>query len=44
MGSFADLTARKEAELAMNQLSHLPASPYKDALVGLARFSVDRSF
>jgi octaprenyl-diphosphate synthase len=41
---YTEETARKEAELAMHQLSYLPASPYKDALVGLARFSVDRSF
>ena len=41
---YTEETARKEAKLAMDQLSHLPASPYKDALVGLARFSVDRSF
>lgn len=37
-------TARNESSLAIACLNHLPAGPYKDALVGLARFSVDRSF
>ncbi len=42
--AYTEETARKEADLAMEQLGHLAASPYKDALIGLARFSVDRSF
>ncbi len=42
--AYTEDTARKEAELAMVQLRHLPVSPYKEALIGLARFSVDRSF
>ena len=42
--AYTENTARKEAELAMAQLTHLSPSPYKEALLGLARFSVDRSF
>ncbi|MCW9015079.1 MAG: octaprenyl diphosphate synthase [Gammaproteobacteria bacterium] len=41
---YTEQTARQEADLAMQQLEHLPDSPYKDALTGLAKFSVDRSF
>jgi len=42
--AYAEQTAQKEATLAIEQLSYLPDSPYKEALMGLARFSVDRSF
>lgn len=41
---YAEQTARKEADLAIQCLEHLPASAYKSALQDLARFSVDRSF
>ena len=41
---YTEQTARNEARLAIEQLVHLPDSPYKEALTGLARFSVDRSF
>ena len=40
---YTEETARKEAQLAIEQLQHLPDSPYKDALQGLAEFSVARS-
>lgn len=36
--------ARAEAELALEAVAELPASPYKDALKALAEFSVNRSF
>lgn len=42
--AYAEQTAKKESELAIRQLVHLPDSPYKEALIGLAKFSVDRSF
>ena len=42
--AYAEQTAKKEAALAIEQLVHLPDSPYKEALIGLAKFSVDRSF
>lgn len=42
--AYTENTARREAELAMAQLHYLVASDYKEALIGLARFSVDRSF
>ncbi|MFW2371867.1 MAG: octaprenyl diphosphate synthase [Gammaproteobacteria bacterium] len=42
--AYAEETAKKEAKLAIEQLAHLPDSPYKEALIGLAKFSVDRSF
>ena len=41
---YTEQTAKKEAELAIQQLVHLADSPYKEALTGLARFSVDRIF
>ena len=41
---YTEQTAKKEAELAIQQLLHLADSPYKEALTGLARFSVDRIF
>ena len=42
--AYTEQTAKKESELAIRQLVHLPDSPYKEALIGLAKFSVDRSF
>ena len=41
---YTEQTARREAELAIEQIQHLPETSYKEALMGLARFSVDRSF
>jgi len=42
--AYAEQTAKKEALLAIEQLVHLADSPYKEALTGLAEFSVDRMF
>ncbi len=36
--------AREEADLAIAQLANIPNSNYKEALITLANFSVDRSF
>ena len=41
---YTEKTARQEAELAIQQLEHLPESEYKDAMIWLAKYSVDRSF
>ena len=41
---YTEQTAKKEADLAIQQLIHIADSPYKEALTGLARFSVDRIF
>jgi len=41
---YTEKTARNEAELAIQQLAHLPESEYKDAMIWLANYSVDRSF
>jgi octaprenyl-diphosphate synthase len=41
---YTEETARKEAELAITQLEHLPESEYKKAMTWLANYSVDRSF
>jgi len=41
---YTEETARKEAELAIKQLAHLPESNYKQAMIDLAKYSVDRSF
>ena len=41
---YTEQTARKEAELAIQHIEHLPESAYKTALQDLAKFSVDRSF
>lgn len=41
---YTEETARNEAELAIQQLEHLPGSEYKQALQDLARYSVNRSF
>ena len=40
---YTEKTAKNEAELAIQQLAHLPESDYKLALENLARYSVDRS-
>jgi octaprenyl-diphosphate synthase len=37
-------SAQKEADLAVEALAELPASPYREALYGLAEFSVSRSY
>jgi octaprenyl-diphosphate synthase len=37
-------SAQDEADLAVEALAELPASPYKEALYGLAEFSVNRSY
>jgi octaprenyl-diphosphate synthase len=39
---YTEQTARQEAELAIQQLQHLPESDYKVAMISLARYSVDR--
>lgn len=36
--------AKREAALAIETLEFLPASPYKEALTGLAEFSVNRTY
>jgi len=41
---YTEKTARREAELAIQQLEHLPESEYKKAMIWLANYSVDRSF
>jgi len=41
---YTEKTAKNEAELAIQQLAHLPDSEYKQALEDLARYSVDRSY
>jgi octaprenyl-diphosphate synthase len=37
-------SAQQEADLAIEALAELPGSPYKEALYGLAEFSVSRSY
>ncbi len=37
-------SAQQEADLAIEALAAIPASPYKEALYGLAEFSVNRSY
>lgn len=37
-------SAQQEADLAIEALAEIPDSPYKDALYGLAEFSVNRSY
>jgi len=37
-------TAKKEADMAIAALTGLPPSPYTDALLGLANFSINRSY
>lgn len=41
---YTQKVAREEADLAIAQLALIPDSDYKDALVTLANFSVERSF
>ena len=41
---YTEKTARQEADLAVKQLAHLEDSPYKEALITLAEFSVNRSY
>jgi len=41
---YTEQTAKNEADQAIRHIEHLPESPYKEALQGLAKFSVDRSF
>ncbi len=36
--------ARQEADLAITALTGIPESPYKEALIGLAEFSVNRNY
>jgi octaprenyl-diphosphate synthase len=40
--AYTESVARQEAELARKQLAHLPASEYREALIALADFSVER--
>jgi len=40
---YTEAAAKKEAELAIEQLAHLPESDYKQALITLAEYSVNRS-
>lgn len=41
---YTETTAKNEAELAIQQLTHLPESDYKQAMIDLAKYSVDRSY
>ena len=41
---YTETTAKNEAQLAIQQLAHLPESDYKQAMIDLAKYSVDRSF
>ena len=41
---YTEQAAEREAKLAIEQLAHLPDSEYKEALVTLAEYSVNRSF
>jgi len=41
---YTEKTAKLEAKQAIAQLDHLPESEYKQALQGIAKYSVDRSF
>ena len=42
--AYTSQSAREEADLAIAALAPLPESPYKDALYGLAEFSVNRNY
>jgi len=42
--TYTSRAARKEADLAIESLAFLPDSPYKDAMRGLADFSVIRTY
>ena len=42
--AYTSQLARREAELAIETLESLPDSLYKQALIGLAEFSVNRTY
>jgi octaprenyl-diphosphate synthase len=42
--AYTSQSAQQEADLAIAALADLPASPYKEALYGLAEFSVNRNY
>jgi octaprenyl-diphosphate synthase len=42
--AYTQRLARDEADSAIQRLSHLPASSYRDALEALARYAVDRRY
>jgi octaprenyl-diphosphate synthase len=42
--AYTSQSAQDEADLAIEALADLPAGPYKEALYGLAEFSVNRSY
>ena len=42
--AYTAILAKREAALALEALDLLPASPYKEALIGLAEFSVSRTY
>ncbi|MCO6411638.1 MAG: octaprenyl diphosphate synthase [Thiogranum sp.] len=42
--AYTSQSAQQEADLAIEALVDLPASPYKEALYGLAEFSVNRDY
>ncbi len=42
--AYTSQSAQEEADMAIEALAELPASPYKTALYGLAEFSVNRSY
>jgi octaprenyl-diphosphate synthase len=42
--AYTSRSARREADLAIEALAEIPPSPYKEALYGLAEFSVNRSY
>ena len=42
--AYTSQAAQNEADLAIKALAELPASPYREALYGLAEFSVNRSY
>lgn len=42
--AYTSQSAQQEADLAIEALADLPASPYKEALYGLAEFSVNRDY
>jgi len=42
--AYTSRSAKEEADRALRELSEVPASPYKEALVTLAEFSVERTF
>ncbi|MGZ8095562.1 MAG: octaprenyl diphosphate synthase, partial [Methylosarcina sp.] len=42
--AYTERRADEEAETAINALKELPNSEYKDALILLAKFSVQRSY